>query len=62
MKANFLEQFVKARHYADEVDENALTVELEVIRHMSEAGEISDSVARELRSHVYALQASLENQ
>lgn len=62
MKANFLEQFAKARHYADEVDENALTVELEVIRHMSEAGEIADSVARELRSHVYALQASLENQ
>ena len=49
MKANFLEQFVKARHYADEVDENALTVELEVIRHMSEAGEISDSHAPYIR-------------
>ena len=62
MKANFLEQFAKAHHYADEVDENALIIELEVIRRMREAGEMSEPVARELRGHVYALQASLENQ
>lgn len=62
MRPNFLEQFAKARRYADESDENALIVELDIIRHMSLDGEITDAVARELRSRVYAMQAALESQ
>lgn len=45
---------------ANEVDANALIIELDCIRHMQESGEISEGVARQLRRRVYALQGALE--
>lgn len=56
----FSEQLARARQYADAVDSNALIVELDTVRHMEEAGEVSELVARRLRQRVYALQGALE--
>lgn len=60
MRLTFSDQISKARRYADEVDANALIIELDCIRHMQESGEISESVAHQLRRRVYALQGALE--
>ena len=49
---------VSAR-YADEVDADALSIELDQIRHLQDHGEISLPVANELRQRVYVLQMSL---
>lgn len=60
MRPTFSEQISKARRYATEVDSNALIIELDAIRHLQEAGDISEGVARQLRQHVYALQQGIE--
>lgn len=60
MRPLFNDQLAMARRYANAVDSNALIVELDAVRHLEEAGEISESVARQLRQRVYALQAALE--
>jgi len=49
----------KVRRYADEVDADALTIELDQIRHLLEHGEVALPVANELRQRVYVLQMSL---
>ncbi len=59
MEPLFGKQFAEAARYADEVDANALTIELDQIRHLQQKGDISDAVANELRQRVYALQMSL---
>ena len=61
VEPTFGEQYDQARRYADEVDASALTTELDHIRHLQEQGEVSASIARQLRERVYALQASLED-
>lgn len=60
MRSTLASQFEMVRRYADEADENALTIELDCIRHLQESGDISDDIARELRHRVYALQGALE--
>ena len=60
MRPLFNDQLAKARRYANAVDSNALIVELDAVRHLEEAGEISESVARQLRQRVYTLQAALD--
>ncbi len=54
------EQFAHARMYADEVNAGALSIELDVIRRMTESGEIDRDVAHRLREDVYLRQMSLE--
>ena len=49
----------EAARYADEVDADALSIELDQIRHLQDHGEISLPVANELRQRVYVLQMSL---
>lgn len=61
MRTTFGDQFRKARRFADEVDASALELELDHIRKLRQSGEISDSVARELRENVYVLQMALDN-
>ncbi len=46
--------------YADEVDADALSIELDQIRHLQEHGEIALPIANQLRQRVYVLQMSLE--
>ena len=46
--------------YADEVDADALSIELDQIRHLQEHGEITLPIANQLRQRVYVLQMSLE--
>ena len=60
MEGVFIDQFAKARNYANEADAAALSMELDSIRHLQEQGKISNDVARELRQRVYAMQLSLE--
>lgn len=60
MRPTFSEQITKARRYANAVDANALIIELDAIRHLEEAGDVSNAVARQLRQHVYALQQGIE--
>ena len=59
MEPLFGKQFAEAARYADEVDADALTIELDQIRHLQEHGEITLPVANELRQRVYVLQMSL---
>ncbi|WP_296011328.1 sodium:proton antiporter [uncultured Adlercreutzia sp.] len=59
MRPLFGKQFAEAARYADAVDADALTTELDQIRHLQEHGEISLPVANELRQRVYVLQMSL---
>ncbi|WP_022926583.1 cation:proton antiporter [Adlercreutzia caecimuris] len=59
MEPLFGKQFAEAARYADEVDADALTIELDQIRHLLEHGEIALPVANELRQRVYVLQMSL---
>ena len=58
MEPLFGKQFAEAARYADEVDADALTIELDQIRHLQDHGEISLPVANELRQRVYVLQMS----
>lgn len=60
MQPLFAGQFAEAARYADEVDADALSIELDQIRRLQEHGEISLSIASELRQRVYVLQMSLE--
>ena len=59
MQPLFGGQFAEAARYADEVDADALSIELDQIRHLQDHGEISLPVANELRQRVYVLQMSL---
>ena len=59
MRPLFGGQFAEAARYADEVDADALSIELDQIRHLQDHGEISLLVANELRQRVYVLQMSL---
>ena len=59
-RKNFAKQFRQAEMYANEVDSGALTIELEQIRRLLEAGEIEPDVARKLRENVYVMQMALE--
>ena len=59
MQPLFGGQFAEAARYADEVDADALSIELDQIRHLQDHGEISLPVANELRQRVYVLQLSL---
>lgn len=59
MEPLFGKQFAEAARYADEVDADALTIELDQIRHLQEHGEITLPIANELRQRVYVLQMSL---
>lgn len=59
MKPMFGKQLSDAGRYADEVDADALAIELEQIRSLHEHGEISLEAANELRQKVYVLQMSL---
>lgn len=52
------EQFRKALQYADEVDMNALEMELDQIRQLRMKNEITDAEARKLREEVYLMQTS----
>lgn len=58
MKNNTMEQFMKAMRYTDEVDANALEMELDQIRSLRMGGEITDAEARTLREEVYLIQTS----
>lgn len=60
MQPLFGSQFTEAARYADEVDADALSIELDQIRHLQEHGEITLPIANELRQRVYVLQMSLE--
>lgn len=60
VRVGFKDQVAMARRYADAVDSNALIVELDAIRHLEEAGDVTEGVARQLRQRVYALQGALE--
>lgn len=59
MRPMFGKQFIEASRYANAVDADALTTELDQIRHLQEHGEISLPVAKELRQKVYVLQMTL---
>ena len=59
MKPLFGKQFQEAARYADEVDAEALTIELDQIHHLQEHGMITLPVANALRQRVYVLQMSL---
>ena len=56
MRANTAEQFRMALKYMDEVDANALSIELDQIRRLRAEGRITETVARELREEVYLMQ------
>ncbi len=56
LRANTTEQFWMARRYADEVDANALSIELDQIRRLRTEGRITEAAARELREQVYLMQ------
>ena len=56
MRANTAEQFRMARQYTDEVDANALSIELDQIRRLRSEGKITENAARELREQVYLMQ------
>ena len=60
MEGTFGEQFAKAHRYADEVDAEALAIELGQISRLRDTGEISEPCAKQLREDVYLLQMSLE--
>ncbi|MEC4174971.1 sodium:proton antiporter [Adlercreutzia sp. R7] len=59
MEPLFGKQFAEAARYADEVDADALSIELDQIRHLQEHGEISLPIANALRQRVYVLQMTL---
>ena len=59
MRPLFGKQLLEAARYADEVDADALTIELDQIRRLQEDGAISESVAQQLRQRVYVLQITL---
>ena len=59
MEPLFGKQLTEAARYADEVDADALSIELDQIRHLQEHGQITPAVARTLRQRVYVLQMSL---
>jgi len=52
----FREQIAHAREYADDVDENALRIELDQIIRLQSEGTIDREVATKLRENVYYLQ------
>lgn len=52
----FREQIAHAREYADDVDENALRIELDQIIRLQSEGAIDREVATKLRENVYYLQ------
>lgn len=52
-------QFVQERRYADEVDANALLIELDQVRALLESGEITEEIAQKLRERIYVMQISL---
>lgn len=62
MQPGFAAQMEKARRYADEADSNALVIELDIIRRMEAAGDISQNAARQLRREVHALQGAIEGE
>lgn len=55
----FTQQYRSARQYADEVEEGALSIELDQIRQLLERGKIDENVAHQLREDVYVLQMNL---
>lgn len=59
MRPLFAKQLAEAKRYATIVDANALTCELDQIRHLQEHGEISLADAQQLRQQVYVLQMAL---
>lgn len=59
MQQTFGEQFAQARHHADDVDAAALELELDEIRRLQRAGEISPEIAARLRDEVYVFQMQL---
>ena len=59
MRQTFGEQFRAARKHADEADTRALEIELEEIRRLRDAGEITKQQAHELRESVYLMQMTL---
>lgn len=52
-------QFIQERRYADEVDANALLIELDQVRTLLEEGEITEDIAQQLRERIYVMQISL---
>ncbi|MBR2779750.1 MAG: Na+/H+ antiporter [Firmicutes bacterium] len=56
LRAETLDRFRKTRHYADEVNANLMSLELDLIRRLQISGRITEGAGKELREQIYLMQ------